>query len=91
MYRFSNQSYKRLNRDRGVGSYYFKDFFESKFFPPKNLDKYEQLKDACVKYYSVSNICSNVVNFPAKKLRKNTVLKIRMRRFFFFKKYIYCQ
>lgn len=51
MYRFSNQSYKRLNRDRGEGSYYFKDFFESKFFPPKNLDKYEQLKDACVKYY----------------------------------------
>ena len=40
MYRFSNQSFKRLNRDRGVGSYYFKDFFESKFFPPKNLDKY---------------------------------------------------
>lgn len=37
MYRFSNQSYKRLNRDRGVGSYYFKDFFESKFFPPKKL------------------------------------------------------
>lgn len=51
MYCFSNQSYKRLNRDRGVGSYYFKDFFESKFFPPKNLDKYEQLKDACVTYY----------------------------------------
>ena len=31
---------------------------------------------------SVSNICSNASNFPAKKLRKNTVLKIRMRRFF---------
>ena len=30
----------------------------------------------------VSNICSYVANFPAKKLRKNTVLKIRMRRFF---------
>ena len=31
-----------------------------------------------------------MVNFPAKKLRKNTVLKIRMRRFFFFlKKKVY--
>ena len=31
--------------------------------------------------YSVSNICSNVANFPAKRLRKNTALKIRMRQF----------
>lgn len=36
MYRFSNQSYKRLNRDRGVGSYYFEDFLES-IFPAKKL------------------------------------------------------
>ena len=33
--------------------------------------------------WSVSNICSNVANFPAKRLRKNTAPKIRMRQFFF--------
>ena len=32
--------------------------------------------------FSASNILSKVFNFPAKKLRKNTVPKIRMRRFF---------
>ena len=34
--------------------------------------------------HSVSNLCSNGLNFPAKKLRKNTAPKIRMRQFFFF-------
>ena len=34
--------------------------------------------------HSVSNICSIVVNFPAKRLRKIRCLKIRMRRIFFF-------
>ena len=32
---------------------------------------------------SGSNIWLNVANFPAKKLRKNTAPKIRMRQFFF--------
>ena len=32
--------------------------------------------------YSVSNICSNVANFPAKRLRKNTAPKIRIRQCF---------
>ena len=32
--------------------------------------------------FSATNILSKVFNFPAKKLRKNTVPKIRMRRFF---------
>ena len=36
--------------------------------------------------FSASNILSKVFNFPAKKLRKNTVPKIRMRRFFLKKK-----
>ena len=34
---------------------------------------------------SASNVLSKDFNFPAKKLRKNTVPKIRMRRCFFFK------
>ena len=36
-------------------------------------------------FYSVSNICSIMANFPAKRLRKKIrCSKIRMRRFFFF-------
>ena len=38
---------------------------------------------------SVSNICSNAENFPAKRLRKIRCSKIRMRRFFFFFNIIY--
>ena len=38
--------------------------------------------------YSVSNICSNVVNFPAKKLRKIRCSKYACADFFFFFKYI---
>ena len=34
--------------------------------------------------YSVGHICSNVLHFPAKKIRKNTAPKIHMRQFFFF-------
>ena len=34
--------------------------------------------------WSVSNICLNVANFPAKRLRKNTAPKKSMRQFFFF-------
>ena len=47
-------------------------------FPAKNTGAYDT--HAPIFYtYSVSNISSDEVNFPAKK---NTVLKIRMRRFF---------
>ena len=38
-------------------------------FPPKNLEK---IHAPIFSINSASNICSNVVNFPAKKLRKNT-------------------
>ena len=42
-----------------------------------------------IKKTSVSNIHSNVINFPAKKLRKKIrAPKIRMRRFFFFFKFV---
>ena len=34
--------------------------------------------------YSVGHICSNVLHFPAKKIRKNTAPKIHMCQFFFF-------
>ena len=39
----------------------------------------------------ICNICSNVANFPAKRLRKNTAPKIRMRQFFFFSKIVIFQ
>ena len=35
-------------------------------------------------FYSVSNICSIMANFPAKRLGKNTVLKNTHAPFFFF-------
>ena len=56
-----------------------------KIFSRQKTYKNTEFKDACAGFffiYSVSKICLNVVNFPAKRLRKNTVLKIRMRRFF---------
>ena len=92
----SKQRFKRQNL--GLQSCYFVFFFVSsihgkgclrwKAFPPKNLEKYKvrALKLGMRQFfvfYSVSNICSNVANFPAKRLGKNTVPKIRMRRFFF--------
>ena len=36
----------------------------------------------CFLFDSVSNILTNLLNFPAKRLRKNTAPKIRMRQFF---------
>ena len=54
--------------------------FKIFYFPPKNSEK----RHAPIFFInSASNICSNVVSFPAKKLRKIQAPKIRMRRFFF--------
>ena len=57
--------------------------FEMKNYPAKKI---RVLYNICVRaiffIHSVSNICSNVANFPAKRLRKNTAPKIRMRQFF---------
>ena len=52
-----------------------------KIFSCQKTYENTEFKDACASFffiYSVSKICLNVVNFPA----KNTVLRIRMRRFF---------
>ena len=49
-------------------------------FPPKNLQKIRV--HCCFLSNSVSNIFTNLLNFPAKRLRKNTAPKIRMRQFF---------
>ena len=58
------------------------------FSPPKNLEKYVCLYHAWAFFFffkfSLSKICSNMANFPAKRLIKNTAPKIRMRQFFFF-------
>ena len=52
-------------------------------FPPKNLQKIRV--HCCFLFDSVSNIFTNLLNFPAKRLRKKPAPKIRMRQFFFFK------
>ena len=49
-------------------------------FPEKNLQKIRV--HCCFLSDSVSNIFTNLLNFPAKRLRKNTAPKIRMRQFF---------
>ena len=52
-----------------------------KIFSRQKTYKNTEFKDACASFffiYSVSKICLNVVNV----VTKNTVLKIRMRRFF---------
>ena len=49
-------------------------------FPEKNLQKIRV--HCCFLSNSVSNIFTNLLNFPAKRLRKNTAPKIRMRQFF---------
>ena len=49
-------------------------------FPEKNLQKIRV--HFCFLSDSVSNIFTNLLNFPAKRLRKNTAPKIRMRQFF---------
>ena len=50
-------------------------------FPAKNLQKIRV--HCCFLFDSISNIFTNLLNFPAKRLRKNTAPKIRMRQFFF--------
>ena len=50
-------------------------------FPPKNLQKIRV--HCCFLFDSVSNIFTNLLNFPAKRLRKKPAPKIRMRQFFF--------
>ena len=49
-------------------------------FPAKNLQKIRV--HCCFLFDSISNIFTNLLNFPAKRLRKNTAPKIRMRQFF---------
>ena len=66
-------------------------FHKLKIFPPKkNTGAYTVHAPIFVFFlvffvsYSVGHICSNVLHFPAKKIRKNTAPKIHMRQFFFF-------
>ena len=53
-------------------------------FPAKKLTGAAITHAPFMFIHSVSNICSIVVNFPAKRLRKNTVLKNTHAPNFFF-------
>ena len=57
-----------------------KGYSKNFYFPAEKLTK--NTRALLFSFDSVSKIFANLLNFPAKRLRKNTAPKIRMRQFF---------